>query len=241
MNDQQRITEAYKLVQEWSPLAAPEGTGMRAQFDTWAKSKLAGALGPLGRNAQNKYQGRKEFQDEVNQLKYGIQRYLSRAGLSKENITGKILAEYLRNSGQSTPTVTELNKPPVDATVLKDNVINQYIIKSTQEHVRNNPIARPPTQQNQNQQQNQSQLTISQKEEAKQIAMALRLLRKSTLVSTDLLRVLQTRNLVLTKNNRAVDQNTEATALMQLLRGQKITSGIILKALTNRGLKLAKK
>lgn len=127
LDDQQRITEAYKLVQEW----APAGIGTR--LGTWAKGKAWGALGPLARGAQSNIQGQKEFQTEVNKLKVELQRYLGKIGVSKSEITGDVLAGYLKSKGQQTPTVNTLESDANVDSTLSDSDINNFIIQSYKE------------------------------------------------------------------------------------------------------------
>jgi len=127
MNDQQRITEAYAQVQE----AAPAGIGTR--LGTWAKGKAVGVLGPLARGAQSRNQGQKEFQAEVNKLKVELQRYLGKIGVGKSEITGDVLAGYLKSKGQQTPTVNSLEDGTNADSTLNDGDINNFIIQSYKE------------------------------------------------------------------------------------------------------------
>jgi hypothetical protein len=142
LNDQQRITEAYKLIQE----AAPIGIG--SQLGTWAAGKAVGALGPLARGSQSRNLGQKDFQREVNKLKIELNRYTGKIGVGKSEISGDILASYLTSKGHKTPTVDTLQDPANADSILSDNDINTYIIQSYKEKARNKPgVGGKPTQQ----------------------------------------------------------------------------------------------
>jgi len=145
LDDQQRITEAYKLVQE----RAPAGIGTR--LGTWAKGKAYGALGPLARGAQSNIQGQKDFQTEVNKLKIELDRYIGKIGVKKSQITGDVLAGYLKSKGQNTPTVNTLQDATNLDSTLNDNDINQFIIQSYKEKAQSK--TGKPTVANQKQQQ----------------------------------------------------------------------------------------
>jgi len=194
LDDQQRITEAYKLVQE----RAPAGIGTR--LGTWAKGKAYGALGPLARGAQSNIQGQKDFQTEVNKLKIELDRYIGKIGVKKSQITGDVLAGYLKSKGQNTPTVNTLQDATNLDSTLKDGDINQYIIQSYKEKaqskvgslVSNKPQAAPapavsPTL-------NQPKQAVDQKRVATSIA---RSFKNKPLTPGNLLNALASRGLEL--------------------------------------------
>lgn len=128
LDDQQRITEAYKLVQE----AAPSGWG--EQLGTWVKGKAVGALGPLGRGLQQQVQGNKDFQKSVNDLKERLQNYKGQLRISA--VTGPILSKFL--NGNNLKVVPNLI--PTGSTKLSDADINKILIAVMRDNVRGNTI-----------------------------------------------------------------------------------------------------
>lgn len=188
LDDQQRITEAYKLVHE----GAPAGIGNR--LGTWVKGKAYGALGPLARGAQSNIQGQKDFQAGVNKLKIELERYIGKIGVKKSEITGDVLASYLKSKGQDTPTVYTLQDATNSNSVLNDNDINQFIIQSYKEQAQSKKGK--PTVVNQKQQQvTQPKQPVDQQRAVTSIAKSL---KNKPLTPGNLLSALASRGLELT-------------------------------------------
>ena len=199
LDDQQRITEAYKLVQE----AAPAGWG--EQLGTWAKGKAFNALGPLARGAQSTIKGQKEFQAEVNKIKAELPQYLGRIGANKSKITGEVLSGYLKSrssNNQYTPTIYTLESDANADTILTDDKINAFIIQDYKEKSQRKkgkpvtpprqPVAAPapvvPPRQ-----------PVDQNREAEAIAQQLRITPSNRVRGTNVLNALAARGLELTK------------------------------------------
>jgi hypothetical protein len=194
LDDQQRITEAYKLVQE----AAPVGIGSR--LGTWAAGKAVGALGPLARGAQSRNLGQKDFQQEVNKLKIELNRYLGKVGVGKSEITSDILASYLISKGHKTPTVNTLQTPANVDSILSDNDVNKYIIQSYKEKALNKPnVGNKPQQQVPQPAQQTTSTQTKQAVDQKRVATSIaRSLKNKPLTSKNLLNALAARGLELT-------------------------------------------
>jgi len=115
--DQKLLAEAYGQVQE----AAPVGMGSR--FGNWAARKALKYV-PFTGNVKSKLEGKKEYSEEVNNLKKELYKFIGKYGV--KTITYNVLGNYLQQSGLQGNTVNKLLQ--TQSTLgLGDKQINEFI------------------------------------------------------------------------------------------------------------------
>ena len=190
LDDQQRLTEAYKLVQE----AAPAGWG--EQLGTWIKGKAVGALGPLGRGLQQQVQGNKDFQKSVNDLKGRLQNYKGQLRISA--VTGPILSKFLAGNNMT----VKAGLIPTGPNKLSDADINKILIAVSRDNISGDELKGGKKPTNKRAQKpaapNTPKQVIDQNKEAEAIAQQLRTTTKYVR-GNNVLAALAKRGLELTK------------------------------------------